>query len=98
VATGESYSVREFVELAFGQLGLDWQKHVERDPRYLRPTEVDALHGDPSKAERVLGWKRQVSFPQLVEMMVASDHALARQERLLHDAGHAGAARGAAQG
>ncbi len=89
VATGESYSVREFVELAFGQLGLDWQKHVELDPRYLRPTEVDALHGDPSKAIRELGWQRKVSFPQLVEMMVASDHELARQERMLVDAGHA---------
>ena len=96
VATGESYSVEHFVALAFGQLGLDWRKHVELDPRYLRPTEVDALHGDPSKAEKALGWKRKVSFPQLVAMMVASDHELAKQERVLLEAGHAGAARGAA--
>src|ERR1700724_2508100 len=88
VATGESFSVRTFVEQAFGQLGLDWQRYVELDPRYLRPTEVDALHGDPSKAERMLGWKRKVSFPQLVAMMVASDHDLAKQERVLLDAGH----------
>ena len=96
VATGESYSVRHFVELAFGHLELDWKKYVELDPRYLRPTEVDALHGDPSKVEKALGWKRQVSFPQLVEMMVANDHDLAKQERVLRAAGHAGTARGAA--
>jgi len=96
VATGESYSVQHFVELAFGRLGLDWTNYVEMDPRYLRPTEVDALHGDPSKAERALGWKRKVSFPELVAMMVDSDHDLAKQERVLLDAGHAGASRGAA--
>jgi len=66
------------------------------DPRYLRPTEVDALHGDPSKAEQALGWKRKVSFPELVAMMVDSDHDLAKQERVLLDAGHTGASRGAA--
>jgi GDPmannose 4,6-dehydratase len=96
VATGESHTVREFLELAFGHVGLDWKRHVELDPRYLRPTEVDALHGDASKAQRLLGWKPKVSFRQLVEMMVASDHDLARQERILFDAGHVTATRGAA--
>jgi len=95
VATGESYSVQHFVELAFGFVGLDWKKYVALDPRYLRPTEVDALHGDPSKAEKALGWKRKVPFVALVRMMVECDHELARRERLLLDAGHPSALRGA---
>ena len=88
VATGTSHSVRELLELAFDLVGLDWHKHVETDPRYYRPAEVDLLQGDASKARRVLGWEPKVSFEQLVKMMVHADWALARQERLLAE--HAG--------
>jgi GDPmannose 4,6-dehydratase len=73
VATGESHSVREVLDVAFGELDLDWKKHVEIDPRYLRPTEVDHLLGDPSKARRVLGWTAKVGFRELIQMMVRSD-------------------------
>jgi GDPmannose 4,6-dehydratase len=88
VATGESYSVQEFVELAFGYAGIDWRKHVELDPRYLRPSEVDHLKGDASKARADLGWAPRLPFAALVRMMVDADHRLAVQERLLFDAGH----------
>ncbi|HOW73920.1 MAG TPA: GDP-mannose 4,6-dehydratase [Phycisphaerae bacterium] len=87
VATGETHSVREFLELAFQRVGLDWQECVACDPRYLRPAEVDLLLGDASKARRVLGWKPRVSFAGLVEMMVDADHELARRERVLADHG-----------
>jgi GDPmannose 4,6-dehydratase len=87
VATGERHSVREFAQATFDLLDLDWEQHVRVDPRYLRPAEVDLLHGDPSKARRVLGWKPEVSFDRLVEMMVESDLQLAQQERTLVDAG-----------
>jgi GDPmannose 4,6-dehydratase len=73
VATGESHSVREALDVAFGTLDIDWKKYVEIDPRYFRPTEVDHLHGDASKAQRVLGWKPKVTFKQLIEMMVKAD-------------------------
>ena len=73
IATGESHSVREVLDIAFGALNLDWKPYVEIDPRYFRPTEVDHLHGDPSKANRVLGWKPKVSFRGLIEMMVKAD-------------------------
>jgi GDPmannose 4,6-dehydratase len=73
VATGEAYSVREFLEEAFSYAGLDWAKYVEIDPKYFRPTEVDFLCGDASKARRVLNWKPETSFRQLVRMMVDSD-------------------------
>jgi GDPmannose 4,6-dehydratase len=73
VATGQTHSVRELVEIAFGVVGLRWQDHVKTDPSLLRPAEVDTLIGDASKARRVLGWKPQVSFAQLVEMMVRAD-------------------------
>jgi GDPmannose 4,6-dehydratase len=73
VATGESHSVRELLDIAFGTLELDWKQYVEIDPRYFRPTEVDHLHGDPSKAMRELGWKPKVTFRALVEMMVRAD-------------------------
>jgi GDPmannose 4,6-dehydratase len=73
VATGESHTVREVLDISFGALELDWSKHVEIDPRYFRPTEVDHLHGDSSKARKVLGWKPKVSFKQLIEMMVRAD-------------------------
>jgi GDPmannose 4,6-dehydratase len=75
IATGESHSVRELVEVAFGHAGLDWQKYVKLDPRFLRPAEVDHLIGDPSKAQRVLGWKPAVDFKGLVTMMVDADVA-----------------------
>jgi GDPmannose 4,6-dehydratase len=83
IATGESHSVREFLELAFGRAGLDWQDHVEIDARYYRPAEVDALCGDPSKALALLNWQPTVSFPALVDMMVDSDMELAARERHL---------------
>ncbi len=73
VATGETHTVRELVEQAFGCVGLDWQKYVKIDPAFVRPAEVDLLLGDPSKAKRALGWQPQVTFPQLVERMVKAD-------------------------
>jgi GDPmannose 4,6-dehydratase len=79
VATGETYSVREFVERAFAAVGIDdWERYVRLDPKFLRPAEVDLLVGDASKAETVLGWKREVSFPDLVERMVRHDLAVER--------------------
>ena len=73
VATGETHEVRELCEIAFNVAGLDYRDHVVIDERFLRPAEVDLLVGDPKKAETVLGWKREVGFSQLVEMMVESD-------------------------
>jgi GDPmannose 4,6-dehydratase len=96
VATGEAFSVRELVAEAFGRVGLDPEAHVRIDPRYYRPTEVDYLQGDPSKAMRELGWRPRVSFQELVAMMVDHDLELARQERTLKDAGHVSPLRGAA--
>jgi GDPmannose 4,6-dehydratase len=75
VATGETRSIRELCELAFGAVGLEWQDHVVVDERFYRPAEVDALVGDASKAERVLGWTREVDFKEMVEQMVESDLA-----------------------
>ena len=80
IATGETHSVKEFVEATFGLLGLDWQKHVELDPRYLRPTEVDLLLGDYSKAKRDLKWQPKVNFKDLVRLMVEADLELAKRE------------------
>jgi len=88
IATGETYSVREFCEMAFECAGLDWQDFVEFDPRYLRPAEVELLLGDPSKAQKALGWKPKVSFGELVRMMYESDMELAEREKTLRDAGH----------
>ncbi len=73
VATGESHSVREFVEAAFGHVNLDWQKYVRLDPKYLRPSEVDHLLGDPTRAKTALDWSPRVAFPELVRMMVEAD-------------------------
>ena len=73
IATGESHSVRELVEVAFAHAGLEWQKYVRIDPRFLRPAEVDHLIGDPSKAREALGWKPEVDFKALVHMMVDAD-------------------------
>jgi GDPmannose 4,6-dehydratase len=76
VATGETHSVKELVDLAFSAVDLNWEKYVVIDERFLRPAEVDLLVGDPSKAEKVLGWHRDVDFATLVAMMVESDVAL----------------------
>jgi GDPmannose 4,6-dehydratase len=77
VATGETHSVREFLDIAFGYVNLDWQRYVEFDERYLRPAEVELLIGDPTKAQQTLGWKPSVNFRQLVALMVDADlHAM----------------------
>ena len=75
IATGETHSVREFCELAFGHAGLQWDKYVVQDPIFMRPAEVDHLIGNPAKAGQVLGWEPTVSFPELVRMMVEADLA-----------------------
>jgi len=80
VATGETHSVRELCELAFAAAGLDWERHIVVDERFLRPAEVDLLVGDATKAEEVLGWRREVDFPRLVEMMVDADIDLVRAQ------------------
>jgi GDPmannose 4,6-dehydratase len=82
IATGQTHSVKEFLEEAFGYAGLDWQKYVKIDKRYLRPTEVDLLLGDSRKAHKNLNWKPKVNFKQLVKMMVDADMALI--DRQLH--------------
>lgn len=97
VATGVSHSVGELVEQAFGRAGIDWRDHVRHDARYVRPTEVDDLRGDPSLAAQVIGWTSTVTFEELIDGMVVHDVDLARQERLLKDAGHDVVVRGAAQ-
>ena len=96
IATGKAHCVRDLVELAFAAAGLNWQRHIEVDRRYFRPTEVDALCGDLAKARDVLGWKPRVSFPELVKMMVEHDIELARRERAVNQAGFADTTRGAA--
>jgi GDPmannose 4,6-dehydratase len=75
IATGETHSVREFCEIAFEHVGLDWQSHVRVAERYLRPAEVELLLGDASRAHEVLGWKPEISFGDLVRMMVDADLA-----------------------
>ncbi|MDE2165686.1 MAG: GDP-mannose 4,6-dehydratase [Alphaproteobacteria bacterium] len=96
IATGQSHTVRELVEIAFGELGLDWKRHVELDARYLRPTEVDALEGDASKARKRLGWRPKLDFKTLIKVMVKHDLDLAQQEKTLQRAGYESPARGAA--
>jgi GDPmannose 4,6-dehydratase len=81
VATGETHSIREFLDLAFGHAGLDWNKYVEIDPRYYRPAEVEMLIGDASKAKRKLGWEPKVKFAELVKLMVDADIKLLRDHR-----------------
>jgi GDPmannose 4,6-dehydratase len=98
VATGESHSVRDFLDLAGACCGVDWKQHVETDPRYFRPTEVDFLLGDSSKARAKLNWKPRVTFEQLVRMMVAHDLDLAQQEQTLAAAGHKVVQRGLSHG
>lgn len=73
IATGETHTVRELVEIAFSHVGLNWEDYVEVDPRFIRPAEVDLLIGDPSKSKRVLGWKPKVNFEGLIKMMVDFD-------------------------
>jgi GDPmannose 4,6-dehydratase len=73
IATGESHTVREVLDIAFSRVGVDWQQHVEIDPRYFRPSEVDHLCGDANKARTVLGWQPKVGFRELIEMMVDAD-------------------------
>jgi GDPmannose 4,6-dehydratase len=75
VAMGETHTVQRLVELAFSHVGLDWRRHVKVDPKFIRPAEVDLLIGDPSKARRELGWAPEVSFEQLIAMMVDADVA-----------------------
>ncbi|HYE20501.1 MAG TPA: GDP-mannose 4,6-dehydratase [Tepidisphaeraceae bacterium] len=89
IATGQTNSVREFLDEVFGILGLDWQKHVEIDPRYFRPAEVDLLLGDAGKAKRVLKWEPQVTFKALAKMMTEADWELARRERYVKERGEA---------
>jgi GDPmannose 4,6-dehydratase len=96
VATGESHSVREFLDLAGEYSGLDWTQHVETDPRYFRPSEVDHLQGDSSKARSELGWRPKIGFSELVRLMVEHDLDLAQQERTLAEAGHRVVLRGSA--
>jgi GDPmannose 4,6-dehydratase len=88
VATGEAFSVRDFLNEAGRHVDLDWEKHVEIDPRYFRPTEVDFLQGDPSRIQETIGWKPRVDFRGLVQMMMENDLELARREKTLLDAGH----------
>jgi GDPmannose 4,6-dehydratase len=85
IATGETHSVREFLDEVFGHLGLDWKRYVEIDPRYFRPAEVDLLLGDASKARQRLGWKPKVTFKELARLMTEADWELARRERYVEE-------------
>lgn len=85
IATGESHSVREFLEEAFSYMDLDWRQFVEIDPRYFRPTEVALLQGDPSKARQRLGWRSRVTFKELVRLMVDADFQALQQMRQCQD-------------
>src|ERR1043165_586899 len=89
VATGQTHSVREFLDEVFGHLNLDWKAYVEQDARYFRPAEVDLLLGDPSKARRKLNWTPKVAFKELAQMMTDADLALAEREKVLAQAGFA---------
>ncbi len=88
IATGETHSVREFAEKVFHKLELDYEEYVEIDQRYFRPTEVDVLLGDSTKARKKLGWEPKVRFKQLIDMMIEADLQLAKKERTLLDAGY----------
>ena len=97
IATGQTYSVRQFLEEAFSHAGLDWHQYVEIDPRYFRPAEVDLLLGDASKAHRVLGWQSRTSFSELVKLMVDADIDAVQNPQHVVDAdcagGHGGESR-----
>ena len=88
IATGETHSVREFVEKVFAKLDMDYHDYVEIDPKYFRPTEVDVLLGDSTKAQKTLNWQPKVTFEKLVEMMIATDMEIANKEKTLLDAGY----------
>ena len=88
IATGETYSVREFTRRVFQKLDLDFDKHVAIDPRYFRPTEVDVLLGDASKARNQLGWQPKVNFEELIDMMINADMEIASKEKTLLEAGY----------
>jgi GDPmannose 4,6-dehydratase len=87
IATGRHHTVREMVELAFVQVGLDWRDYVDIDPRLLRPTEVDDLRGDPSKAEKLIGWNPQVGFAEIIKRMVEAERMDFDEEWLADPAG-----------
>jgi len=87
IASGENHSVREFLEEVFGYLDLDWEKFVEIDPRYFRPTEVDVLLGDSSKAKSALKWAPKVSFKELARMMTDADMEIAKHEKIIKEHG-----------
>ena len=93
IATGESISIRDFLDLVFSRMDLDWGRYVEIDPRYFRPAEVDHLEGDASKGRRILGWEPRTNIRTLAAMMVDSDLRLAQKEQVLHNAGHGEAPR-----
>jgi GDPmannose 4,6-dehydratase len=97
IATGETHSVRELVDEAFALVDLDPRDYVRIDPAYFRPTEVDLLLGDASKAREKLGWKPKVGFKELVRMMVAADLEIAEREKILADRGYSGRAAGEAE-
>jgi GDPmannose 4,6-dehydratase len=88
IATGETHSVREFTQKAFQKLGLDYDEYVAVDQRYFRPTEVDILLGDSTKAREKLGWEPKVNFDRLIDMMIEADLEVARKEKTLIDAGY----------
>ncbi|MCL4255424.1 MAG: GDP-mannose 4,6-dehydratase, partial [Anaerolineae bacterium] len=83
IATNETHTVQKLVEIAFETVGLDWKNYVVQDERFMRPAEVDLLIGDPSKAGQQLGWESQVTFEQLVQMMVESDLKQLKEEHRL---------------
>jgi GDPmannose 4,6-dehydratase len=87
IATGQTHSVREFLDEVFGCLDLDWNEYVEIDPRYFRPTEVDFLLGDSSKAQKELNWEPKVTFKELAQMMTDADMKLAKKEKILREHG-----------
>jgi GDPmannose 4,6-dehydratase len=86
IATGETHSVREFLEEVFGYLELDWKAYVKTDETLLRPTEVDLLRGDASKAKAKLGWSPKVTFRELAQLMADHDLKLAEREKLVQGA------------
>jgi GDPmannose 4,6-dehydratase len=88
IATGQTHSVREFLNEVFNYLDMDWKDYVEKDPRYYRPTEVDLLLGDARKAKKLLKWQPKVNFKQLAKMMTDADMNLAKQEKILKEHGH----------